>query len=298
MTNDKKALRLYLVLTFAVSMAIEAVWIYYDKAASDAGISQLLMFIPCIAALIVSKIYYKKQKILGFSRCKFNYLILSILLPLIYWVLSYCAFWFFSNGSFGSDFSLLISQAANYREGLSDNTAITAAFIIMIPICIITALGEEVGWRGFMYPKMKKLWEWKKAIIFSGVAWALWHLPLVVTELYYNSTVLLFRIPMFFIEIFALTIIISWLRVKSNSVWPAILFHASHNYFDQVIFQSFTNNVNSAYFVGETGIISVSVTVIAAVIVLVKFRNVFIRAEGFNTQELATRGRFMAVKKY
>ena len=275
MKKDKKALRLYIIITFAVSMIIEAIWIYYGKVASDAGISQLLMFIPCIAAIITSRIYFKKQKSFGFNRCKFRYVVLSTLIPLAYWVLSYSAFWLSTKESFGSNFSLLISQASNYQKGLSDNTAVAMAFAIMIPICIITALGEEVGWRGFMYPKMQKMWGWKKAVSISGIAWALWHLPLVVTELYYNSTALWFRIPMFFIEIFALTIIISWLRVKSYSVWPAILFHAAHNYFDQVVFQSFTNNTNNAYFVGETGIVSVAATTIIAVLILVRDRKAF-----------------------
>ena len=279
MKNDSKALRLFLIITFAVSIVIEAVWIYFGEVASEMGISQLLMFIPCIVAVITSKVYFKKQKVLGFNRCRFGYVVLSVLFPLVYWSLSYCAFWLFSKESFGGDFSLLINQAANYKEGLSDNAAIIIALIIMIPVCIISSLGEEVGWRGFMYPTMQKLWGWKKAIIFSGIVWALWHLPLVITELYYNSTSLWFRIPMFFIEVFALTVIISWLRVKSNSVWPAIIFHASHNYLDQVVFQSFTSNANSAYWVGETGIISVVITTLIAVIILIKDRNVFVNSQ-------------------
>ena len=275
MNNDKKALWLFLIITFAVSMVVEAVWIHFGEAATNANISILLMFVPCVAAIITSRPYFKKQKVLGFNRCKFGYAALAVLIPFVYYAGSYALFWLFAKGSFGNNYSSLVEQAAAFQGGLSDSAAIVSALIVMIPINVIAALGEEVGWRGFMYPLMRKLWGWKMAIVASGAIWALWHLPLVLTELYYHGTALWFRVPMFVLYIFAATIIISWLRAKSNSVWPAILFHASLNYFDQIVFQSFTKHADSAYFVGETGVISVAFTIIIAAIILVKDRKAF-----------------------
>ena len=269
MNKDKKSLVLYLIIVFLLSAIIETLWIIFSEYAANAGISSLLMFIPFIAAFIVSIKYYKKQNRLGFKRCNPIYIFLAIIFPLIYLGFSYCIYWLFFKYSYVGNLSVLIDYASIYNNNISDNTAIIISLIITLIVTIITAFGEEVGWRGFMYPVMQRIWGWKKAIIISGGIWALWHLTLVISGLYLSGTILEYRIPVFIIEVFALTVIITWIRMKSKSVWPAIFFHALHNYFDQIIFQSLTNNKNSTYFVGETGFITVTFTVIIAIIIII-----------------------------
>jgi len=277
MENDKKALKVYLTITFVLSAIIEGVWIYFGELATQTGISTLLMCIPLIGAIFVGRKYYKKQHSLGFNRCNFVYIILTVLIPLIYLVLSYGLFWLFAKGSYIGNLSELIGYAANYSgKEIPDRIAIIISLVITFPVCVITALGEEVGWRGFMYPVMQRIWGWKKAIILSGCIWAVWHLPLVISGLYLPDTVMIYRIPAFIIEVFAITVIITWIRMKSNSVWTAILFHVIHNYLDQVILQSLTKNTNRAYFVGETGIITIFFTALIAVLILVFARNMFL----------------------
>lgn len=277
MDNDKKALKLFLIITVVLSSVVEMVWIVGGETATQAGISSLLMMMPFIAAVIVSVKYYKKQGALGFKKCRPNFILLSLLFPLIYLLPSYGLYWLVNKGAYNPSFTALIEAAAAYsgRE-LSGNIAIIISLAVMIPGSILTALGEEVGWRGFMYPVMQRLWGFKKAIVASGIIWALWHLPIIIAGLYYSPEAnLLFVIPLFLVEIFAITVIITWLRMKSKSVWPAILFHAAHNYFDQVVFQSMTSDANSVYFVGEIGIVTLAITVIIAVIILVRERKVF-----------------------
>ena len=277
MENNRKALKVYLIITFILSAIIEGVWIYFGELATQAGISTLLMCIPLIVAILVSRKFYKKQNALGFNRCNFVYIILAILIPLIYLVLSYGLFWLFAKGSYTGNLSELIGYTANYSgKEIPDSIAIIISLVITFPVCVITALGEEAGWRGFMYPVMQRIWGWKKAIFLSGCIWAVWHLPLVITGLYLPDIVMIYRIPAFIIEVFAITVIITWIRMKSNSVWTAILFHVIHNYLDQVILQSLTKNTNRAYFVGETGIITIFFTALIAVLILVFARNMFL----------------------
>ena len=276
MENDKKALKVYLTVTFAISAIIEGVWIYFGELATQAGISTLLMCIPLIGAIFVSSKFYKKQNALGFNRCKFVYIIPAVLIPLVYLVLSYSLFWLFAKGSYIGNLAGLIEYAAKYSgKEIPDSIAIIISLVITFIVCVITATGEEAGWRGFMYPVMQRIWGWKRAIVLSGCIWAVWHLPLVITGLYLPDTVMIYRVPAFIIEVFALTVIITWIRMKSNSVWTAILFHAIHNYLDQVILQSLTKNTNSSYFVGETGIITIFFTVLFAVFIIIFARSTF-----------------------
>ncbi|MCL2136805.1 MAG: CPBP family intramembrane metalloprotease [Coriobacteriia bacterium] len=277
MDKDKKALTLFLVIIAVLSIAVETVWIIGGETATQAGISSVLMMSPLAAAIIVSFRYYKKQGALGLRKCKPRFILLSVSIPLAYLLSSYGLYWVFNKDSLSFSFTVLIEAAAAYSgRDLPDNIAIAISLAVMVPGSILTAFGEEVGWRGFMYPIMQRLWGFKKAIILSCTTWAVWHLPIIVAGLYYPPEMsLLFVIPLFIVEVLALTVIITWLRMKSNSVWPAILFHAAHNYFDQVVFQSMTSGVNSAYFVGEIGIITLTITVIAAILILVRDVKVF-----------------------
>jgi len=45
---------------------------------------------------------------------------------------------------------------------------------------LATALGEEIGWRGFLVPELFKTMGFTSAALFSGVVWACWHYPLVI----------------------------------------------------------------------------------------------------------------------
>ncbi|OGU14283.1 MAG: hypothetical protein A2X61_16230 [Ignavibacteria bacterium GWB2_35_12] len=52
------------------------------------------------------------------------------------------------------------------------------------------ALGEEIGWRGFLMPRLMSLGK-TKAYLILGVIWGLWHLPLVIVGFNYPDTPLL-----------------------------------------------------------------------------------------------------------
>jgi len=274
MQNDRKALNTYLAVVMTVSFAIEAVWIYFGEAATQAGISTLLMMVPWVVAAIVGRVFYKKQGALGFRRCKAIFCLLPVLIPLVYLGLSYGLYWILAKGSFTGSLSVLADYASVFSgRALPEHTAVVIALIVMLPITMVTALGEEAGWRGFMYPVMQRVWGYKKACLASSIVWALWHLPIVLAGLYYPpSTNLFYLVPAFCVEILALSMILTCIRTASNSVWPAVLLHALHNYFDQIVFQSLTRADGSIYFVGEIGIITLAFTVFLAALIFVRSR--------------------------
>jgi membrane protease YdiL (CAAX protease family) len=42
---------------------------------------------------------------------------------------------------------------------------------------LLAALGEELGWRGYLYPRLQARFGWLGAALILGVIWGLWHLP-------------------------------------------------------------------------------------------------------------------------
>ena len=48
---------------------------------------------------------------------------------------------------------------------------------------LIPALGEEMGWRGYMLTRLVDA-EFSRPILISGLIWATWHVPIVIAGLY------------------------------------------------------------------------------------------------------------------
>jgi hypothetical protein len=60
-----------------------------------------------------------------------------------------------------------------------------------------------------------------------------------------------------------LFIFTAWLRLKSGSIWPAVLWHGGHNLFIQQIFLDMTTDTGiTGYFVNDFGIGVLLVTVV------------------------------------
>jgi membrane protease YdiL (CAAX protease family) len=97
---------------------------------------------------------------------------------------------------------------------------------------IIMYFGEEFGWRGYMFPKLKELMGTTKALIVSGIIWGLWHTPMLIdghnfgkdTPLYPFSNIILMCVFCFFMGTF-----LTYLTERTNSIYPAAIAHALTN---------------------------------------------------------------------
>ncbi len=117
-------------------------------------------------------------------------------------------------------------------------------------------LGEEIGWRGFLVPQTSKITSFSKVAILTGTIWAIWHFPLMIFANYNAGIPLWYSLPMFTVAVIGLSTILAWFRLRSGSIWPPILLHASSNLYVQNLFDPLTMETGIArYFVGETGIL-------------------------------------------
>ena len=139
--------------------------------------------------------------------------------------------------------------------------------IVSVIIGLLTATGEELGWRGFMLPALLERFGLKKALLLSGLIWCLWHFPLLIWGGYMDDSVLWYRLIAFVLCIFPVGVIAGLLAIKSGSVWPAAFLHAAHNAYDQSVFGIITRGDNMMYYVSETGILTiVCAWIIAAIL--------------------------------
>ncbi|REJ33335.1 MAG: CPBP family intramembrane metalloprotease domain-containing protein, partial [Bacillota bacterium] len=50
--------------------------------------------------------------------------------------------------------------------------------LVLTPVLLsFFALGEEIGWRGYLLPQLAGLGR-RRALLLSGFLWSIWHLPL------------------------------------------------------------------------------------------------------------------------
>lgn len=52
--------------------------------------------------------------------------------------------------------------------------------IAMGASCFIIALGEELGWRGYLMPKLQEVMSMPGSLVLGGIIWGLWHAPVII----------------------------------------------------------------------------------------------------------------------
>jgi membrane protease YdiL (CAAX protease family) len=109
------------------------------------------------------------------------------------------------------------------------SSAVTGSFALQpigltsIVFIVIGAIGEEIGWRGYLLILLVKKYTWLKSSFILGVLWAFWH---VVPMSYLGITAFF----IYAVLIMTWTLVITWLYAKSNfNIITAILAHSVFN---------------------------------------------------------------------
>jgi uncharacterized protein len=102
-------------------------------------------------------------------------------------------------------------------------------FLLMVGVFALTfVLGEEIGMRGYLQPRLMSLGR-TRALLLVGLVWATWHMPLIfLTPIFPPGNLLLF-FPLFYGTVVAASFFYGYLRIYTGSVWPASIGHSVHN---------------------------------------------------------------------
>ena len=134
---------------------------------------------------------------------------------------------------------------------------------------IAHALGEGIGWRGFLAPALVGRMGFTAGAIVTGIIWTAWHVPILLFADYHGATPWRFGLPCFAVMAVALSVILTWIRLRSGSVWPCAILHASHNLFIQAFFTPLTGSMGriTPYMIDELGVaVPMAVLVLAVLI--------------------------------
>jgi membrane protease YdiL (CAAX protease family) len=259
----------YILLTFALSSI--SYYLVYRHPANNGGIYILtLMWSPGVAGLLTRFAFQKNLSGHGWGWGATKYQFASYWIPIVYAAVVYVPLWIAGYSDFhGPAMQQFYAKIPAGR--MSENAAVVVYVVILATLGVvgscISALGEELGWRGFLVPQLAKVTSFGRVSLISGIVWALWHYPIMLMGLYKGENPLWYSMACFTVMVLGMSFLFAWLRLKSGSVWTGMLLHASHNLFIQGIYDPFTRHARlTNYATGEFGFGLALVAIVLAVI--------------------------------
>jgi membrane protease YdiL (CAAX protease family) len=105
--------------------------------------------------------------------------------------------------------------------------AFVGLLMLVVPLLAPVYWGEEFGWTGYLRSRIlpgRPL----GATLATGFVWAVWHYPLAFVGYIHFENVLL-GLTIWTGWFLAQQVLLSWLRIRSGSIWPTSLAHAGNN---------------------------------------------------------------------
>lgn len=199
-------------------------------------ITPILMWTPAIAAVIVS---LSQRQIRGFITevglwpvRPIGRFLLGVLLGILIPVALIFQALFVGDliGVYPADFEHLVTVRILAGEtSPAQFIAMQFSFVVLGGFLnALPALGEEIGWRGWLWPRLLRLGA-LPAILLSGVIWGVWHAPLLLLGYNYPYS----SGPMSLVYMSGMCIVVGaflgWLRMYSSSVWSVAIAHGVFN---------------------------------------------------------------------
>jgi len=262
------------ILIYLLLLVVLTGLVYFlNKYFSGSNVASVfIMWTPGIAALLASLLAKRSLKQVGW-KFSLKWSGIAWLFPVVYGFFAYGSVWLLGLGDVPNPTFLERARLTMGMSSASDSIVVISAFFFitvvnLIPAAIM-ALGEEIGWRGFLVPELTNWLGLKKAGWISGLIWAVWHLPGILSGEYsQHGTPIWFQLTCFSIMVVSTGMILAWMRMRSGSIWPAVVFHATHNGVIQMFFDRITLDTGkTAYYTGEFGFALVPVLVLLSVFI-------------------------------
>lgn len=248
----------YLALAFSLATGIAV-------AMPHAGINKLLTALVPVMALVVvtfTTTTRGRRRALwgefGLKRSGTQTWAFALLVPML-----------LAGSAYGA---ALVLDAANLRA--IDPTASGVAawslnVVLMLAGMTVLFLGEELGWRGYLLPRIQQLTSRRRAALVTGFVHGCFHLPLILIATTYDEHGSRWLVaPVAVLTIAMGGVFYAYIWDRTASVWPVSLAHASVNTAFTVGAGAVvaTSEADLAYVAGESGIATLAaVTVVAAV---------------------------------
>jgi len=234
----------YLIWTFALAYLIQiGVFLLYQSGNAMIGqmVLALMMYVPTLGVLFsggkLSQMGWNPQ-----IRKNIRTILAAWFAPAVLTAAGAALYFWMIPGHFDLSGSALTANAGETAaqiesQGITYPVAVLISAVSAITyaplINAVAALGEEIGWRGFLYPQLKGKFGRRKGWLLGGVIWGAWHWPVIWLIGYeYGTEYVGFPVTgmlLFCVCTIALGILGDWLYQRSGSIWVPSLFHGAFN---------------------------------------------------------------------
>lgn len=274
--EERKDISRQLMTFFAiVAVMTTGVFIWMFNGGEDnVAVILLMMCTPGISAIITSLVHKDKISNYGWKPGKIKYLGYAYLFPLAVSLIAYGIVWLTGLTEFTTQ------EVIKYKWAKMLGFELPVPFIIgmlskMTLGFLLTCLpvfGEELGWSGFLTPKLLKIFSVPVTSLIVGLFWAVWHFPAIFGGFYGQGTPLWVALPGFTLVITGYSFMRTMLIEKSKSLWTGVVLHSSGNIILMGMFWEMTVHKGfAAYIVSETGILT-GIVCISAALLFLKFQ--------------------------
>lgn len=254
-----KAILLFLLLT-----ALFTVPAYYMviELAQMSYYYGLMMWMPALAAFATCKIMGISFASLGWGFGASKWAWRSYLLPFFYISAAYGLILFLGLADMKSTANFLPNLMDRFGlAGWSNSSAVIFLLVLFLTVGFLRALsyavGEEIGWRGFLVPLLMRHTGFTGTALISGIIWGLWHVPVLLFGNYAEQDLTLYSMGFwaYIVMLICISFPMTYYRLKSGSLWTGAIFHAAHNVAIYNIFnQIIVMDKRGQYWLSEFGL--------------------------------------------
>jgi uncharacterized protein len=261
---------MYLLFVFLFSSVFYFLIVRAHSLSGGGGLYTVgIMWCPALAAFATLRLNGRGAAELRWKWPTGKYAAMSWYIPLMYGGIAYLIVWISGLGGFPNH-EFMLGRVERMGLGLSPAASTVVYVLLMGSFGLVgslaRALGEEIGWRGFLVPELAKTTGFASTALISGIVWACWHYPILIWGDYNAGTPSWYGLSCFTVMVVAIAVVLAWLRLKSGSLWTGAILHASHNLYVQAIFTPLTQDRGkTAWFIDEFGAVLPVVAVAFAV---------------------------------
>jgi uncharacterized protein len=271
MNTVKKELFWFLTPTFIITYGLGVI-AYFKGGLDHFPLMTISMYVPALMVLLLYLFKFKKPVFknndIGLRFSGFKFWIIAPFLLFILVAISYFIPYIFKNNFFLST-ELILEETQKTGVGVGNwlfNLIIIFGINTLIAplINILMFLGEEIGWRAFLVPRLLRLFNPKISFIIGGSIWGIWHGAAILMGFNYPNHPFI-GIIMMMILCIPIGIILQYLYFKSKSIFVAAIAHGAMNWTSGnfIMFVLSDKNYNTFIF-GPTGIIGIVIFCISA----------------------------------
>lgn len=247
--TDKKELTLFLVLNFGAAWVLQCAASFFAWQ-GEATLYQVLlsvsMFAPLAALLLVRRGFGHEATGVRWKaplRGRIGWWLAAWFGPAAFTLLGAALYFlvFPARLDLTGEYLKLASPLAYQQlteQGVSPAAAAASSLLNAVTwaplVNMLFAVGEEAGWRGYLYPRLaERLGSGVKARLLGGVIWGVWHWPIMLLAgyeyglAYWGAPVL--GMALFCLVCICMGILLDLLYEKTGSIWAPALAHGALN---------------------------------------------------------------------